>query len=117
MVPILEGKALLYSFVSVPDVRIGVAFGSGGSQSLPATELPGVSNWLVCLLNGFTFILHFNLIFFFDLHFKQLNSLVSFKKKKSLICYISGTMVLVVWCLFLYRKLVLDMVLQKPPIR
>lgn len=106
VMPILEGKAVLYSFVSIPDVRIGVAFGSGGSQSLPATELPGVSNWLVCLLNGFTFILHFNLIFFFDLHFKQLNSLV---------CCISGMMVLQC-CLFLYRKLVLDMVPQKPPI-
>ncbi|KAI9088049.1 hypothetical protein K1719_030026 [Acacia pycnantha] len=44
--PILDGKALLYSFVSTPEVRIGVAFGSGGSQSLPATELPGVSTWL-----------------------------------------------------------------------
>lgn len=46
MTPILDGKALLYSFVSTPEVRIGVAFGSGGSQS--ATELPGVSSWLVC---------------------------------------------------------------------
>uniref|UniRef100_A0A368UHP9 C2 domain-containing protein n=2 Tax=Glycine max TaxID=3847 RepID=A0A368UHP9_SOYBN len=44
--PILDGKALLYSFVSTPEVRIGVAFGSGGSQSLPATEWPGVSSWL-----------------------------------------------------------------------
>lgn len=47
LMPILEGKAIAYSFVSTPDVRIGVAFGSGGSQSLPATELPGVSSWLV----------------------------------------------------------------------
>ncbi|PKI48319.1 extended synaptotagmin-1 [Punica granatum] len=47
VMPVLEGKALLYSFLSVPEVRIGVAFGSGGSQSLPATELPGVSSWLV----------------------------------------------------------------------
>ncbi|XP_024992068.1 extended synaptotagmin-1 [Cynara cardunculus var. scolymus] len=47
--PILDGKAFLYSFVSTPEVRIGVAFGSGGSQSLPATELPGVSSWLVKL--------------------------------------------------------------------
>ncbi|KAK7251614.1 hypothetical protein RIF29_34960 [Crotalaria pallida] len=47
--PILDGKAFLYSFVSAPEVRIGVAFGSGGSQSLPATELPGVSSWLVKL--------------------------------------------------------------------
>lgn len=51
VMPILEGKAVLYSFVSIPDVRIGVAFGSGGSQSLPATELPGVSNWLARLIN------------------------------------------------------------------
>lgn len=50
LVPILEGKAIVYSFVSTPDVRIGVAFGSGVSQSLPATELPGVSSWLVWLL-------------------------------------------------------------------
>ncbi|KAJ7970373.1 putative Synaptotagmin [Quillaja saponaria] len=49
LMPILDGKALLYSFVSVPEVRIGVAFGSGGSQSLPATELPVVSSWLVKL--------------------------------------------------------------------
>ncbi|CAH8260944.1 unnamed protein product [Arabidopsis lyrata] len=48
--PILEGKALLYSFVSNPEVRIGVAFGGGGGQSLPATELPGVSSWLVKIL-------------------------------------------------------------------
>ncbi|KAG6589542.1 Synaptotagmin-5, partial [Cucurbita argyrosperma subsp. sororia] len=48
--PILDGKAILYSFVCTPEVRIGVAFGSGGSQSLPATELPGVSSWLVKLL-------------------------------------------------------------------
>ncbi|XP_031259322.1 extended synaptotagmin-1 [Pistacia vera] len=51
LMPILEGRAVLYSFVSVPEVRIGVAFGSGGSQSLPATELPGVSSWLVKLFN------------------------------------------------------------------
>ncbi|XP_057447038.1 synaptotagmin-4 isoform X3 [Lotus japonicus] len=44
--PILDGKALLYSFVSTPEVRVGIAFGSGGSQSLPATEWPGVSSWL-----------------------------------------------------------------------
>ncbi|KAL7160267.1 hypothetical protein ABFS83_01G082300 [Erythranthe nasuta] len=47
LMPILEGRAIVYSFVSTPEVRIGVAFGSGGSQSLPATELPGVSSWLV----------------------------------------------------------------------
>ncbi|XP_052179915.1 synaptotagmin-5 [Diospyros lotus] len=50
LMPILDGKAMLYSFLSTPEVRIGVAFGSGGSQSLPATELPGVSSWLVKLL-------------------------------------------------------------------
>ncbi|KAI8528684.1 hypothetical protein RHMOL_Rhmol12G0166700 [Rhododendron molle] len=49
MMPVLDGKAILYSFLSSPEVRIGVAFGSGGSQSLPATELPGVSSWLVKL--------------------------------------------------------------------
>ncbi|XP_062117124.1 synaptotagmin-5 [Humulus lupulus] len=47
LMPILDGKAVLYSFIAAPEVRIGVAFGSGGSQSLPATELPGVSSWLV----------------------------------------------------------------------
>lgn len=51
--PILDGRAFLYSFISTPEVRIGVAFGSGGSQSLPATELPGVSSWLVRLLTIF----------------------------------------------------------------
>ncbi|XP_004138346.1 uncharacterized protein LOC101204113 isoform X1 [Cucumis sativus] len=51
--PILDGRAILYSFVFTPEVRIGVAFGSGGSQSLPATELPGVSSWLVKLLTDF----------------------------------------------------------------
>ncbi|XP_043812421.1 synaptotagmin-5 isoform X4 [Manihot esculenta] len=50
IIPVLDGKAILYSFVSTPEVRIGVAFGSGGSQSLPATELPGVSSWLVKIL-------------------------------------------------------------------
>ncbi|KAI8542902.1 hypothetical protein RHMOL_Rhmol08G0175700 [Rhododendron molle] len=49
LMPVLEGKAILYSFLSTPEVRIGVAFGSGGSPSLPATELPGVSSWLVKL--------------------------------------------------------------------
>lgn len=47
LMPILDGQAILYSFESNPEVRIGVAFGSGGSQTLPATELPGVSSWLV----------------------------------------------------------------------
>ncbi|KAI3802292.1 hypothetical protein L1987_30422 [Smallanthus sonchifolius] len=49
--PILDRKAFLYSFVSTPEVRIGVAFGTGGRQSLPATEVPGVSSWLVKLCN------------------------------------------------------------------
>ncbi|KAI0492503.1 hypothetical protein KFK09_026776 [Dendrobium nobile] len=48
--PILDGQALLYSFDSTPEVRIGVAFGSGNGQTLPATELPGVSSWLVRIL-------------------------------------------------------------------
>lgn len=52
--PILAGKAILYSFISTPEVRITVAFGSGGSQSLPATELPGVSSWLVCFFQYFS---------------------------------------------------------------
>lgn len=51
LMPILDGKAILYSFISTPEVRITVAFGSGGSQSLPATELPGVSSWLVKVMN------------------------------------------------------------------
>ncbi|XP_019189776.1 PREDICTED: synaptotagmin-5-like isoform X1 [Ipomoea nil] len=46
-IPVLDGKAILYSFISTPEVRIGIAFGSGGSQFLPATEVPGVSAWLV----------------------------------------------------------------------
>ncbi|XP_038994380.1 synaptotagmin-5-like [Hibiscus syriacus] len=50
LMPILGGKVVLYSFISTPEVRITVAFGSGGSQSLPATELPGVSSWLIKLL-------------------------------------------------------------------
>ncbi|CDO98425.1 unnamed protein product [Coffea canephora] len=51
LMPILDGRALLYSFMSTPEVRLGVAFGSGGSQSLPGTELPGVSSWLVKLVS------------------------------------------------------------------
>ncbi|PKA54117.1 Synaptotagmin-4 [Apostasia shenzhenica] len=47
LTPILDGQAILYSFDSTPEVRIGVAFGSGNGHSLPATELPGVSTWLV----------------------------------------------------------------------
>uniref|UniRef100_A0A1D1Z976 Ras GTPase-activating protein 4 n=1 Tax=Anthurium amnicola TaxID=1678845 RepID=A0A1D1Z976_9ARAE len=49
LMPILDGQAFLYSFESTPEVGVGVVFGSGGSQSLPATELPGVSTWLVKL--------------------------------------------------------------------
>lgn len=45
--PILHGQAILYSFESTPEVKINVVFGSGGSQALPSTELPGVSTWLV----------------------------------------------------------------------
>ncbi|KAF6165180.1 hypothetical protein GIB67_000764 [Kingdonia uniflora] len=52
LMPILDGQAVLYSFESIPEVRIGVAFGSGSSQSLPATELPGVSSWLVTSSNN-----------------------------------------------------------------
>eukprot|EP00252_Welwitschia_mirabilis_P021688 TRINITY_DN5627_c0_g1_i1.p1 TRINITY_DN5627_c0_g1~~TRINITY_DN5627_c0_g1_i1.p1 ORF type:complete len:842 (-),score=186.13 TRINITY_DN5627_c0_g1_i1:179-2704(-) len=44
-IPILDGQAILYSFESTPEVRIGIAFG-GGNQTLPATELPLVSSWL-----------------------------------------------------------------------
>ncbi|KAG9448930.1 hypothetical protein H6P81_008895 [Aristolochia fimbriata] len=47
VMPILDGQAVLFSFESTPEVRIGVVFGSGASQVLPATELPGVSTWLV----------------------------------------------------------------------
>ncbi|XP_042388775.1 extended synaptotagmin-1-like isoform X1 [Zingiber officinale] len=47
--PILDGQAVLYSFESTPDIRVSVAFGSGGCQTLPETELPGVRSWLVKL--------------------------------------------------------------------
>ncbi|KAF3328924.1 extended synaptotagmin-1 isoform X1 [Carex littledalei] len=49
--PILDGQAILYSFESAPEVRINVAFGGGNAQSLPSTEFPGVSSWLVKLLS------------------------------------------------------------------
>lgn len=39
--PVLDGKAMLCSFVPTPEVRIGFAFESDGSQSLHATEVPG----------------------------------------------------------------------------
>lgn len=74
LMPILDGKAVLYSFVTAPDVRIGVAFGSGGSQSLPATELPGVSSWLVCVLLSKA---HNNLDFCFVCYFCMLIQLAS----------------------------------------
>jgi hypothetical protein len=37
--PILDGQGVLYSFETTPDVRLGIAFGSG-SQSVSQTELP-----------------------------------------------------------------------------
>ena len=51
--PILDGEAVLYSFETTPEVRIGVAFGSGGSQAGSGTEIPGVSTWLVGLCGPF----------------------------------------------------------------
>ncbi|KAI4374489.1 hypothetical protein MLD38_012476 [Melastoma candidum] len=36
--PVLYGKAILFYFVSVPEVRIGVAFGSGVSQTLKSQK-------------------------------------------------------------------------------
>lgn len=44
IVSILDGQAVVFSFSNPPEVRIGLAFGSG--QSLPATELPVVTSWL-----------------------------------------------------------------------
>ena len=41
IVPILNGKCVLYSFESPPEVRIGVMFG--------VTEIPGIAPLLVCL--------------------------------------------------------------------
>ncbi|XP_021836703.1 synaptotagmin-5 isoform X2 [Spinacia oleracea] len=49
LMPVLDGKAILFSFLSVPEVRLGIALGSGGNQ-LPGMELPVVSSWLVKLL-------------------------------------------------------------------
>ncbi|KAJ7294164.1 hypothetical protein O6H91_Y274600 [Diphasiastrum complanatum] len=49
LTPILDGQGLLYSFECTPEVRLGIAFGSG-NQTLPATELPVVSSWLEKLL-------------------------------------------------------------------
>jgi hypothetical protein len=52
IVPILDGQGILYSFETTPEVKVGIAFGSG-SQSVPQTELPVLSTWLVCLLSIF----------------------------------------------------------------
>ncbi|CBI33649.3 unnamed protein product, partial [Vitis vinifera] len=49
LMPVLNGKVIFYAFETTPEVRIGVAFGRGGKQTLSATELPGVSSWLVKL--------------------------------------------------------------------
>ncbi|KAH9621329.1 hypothetical protein KSS87_004863 [Heliosperma pusillum] len=48
LMPVLDGRAILLSFISAPEIRLGVALGGGGSQ-LPGTELPVVSSWLVKL--------------------------------------------------------------------
>lgn len=48
LMPILDGQALLYSFECTPELGVEVSFGSGGSQSMPANGLPGVSSFLVC---------------------------------------------------------------------
>ncbi|KAI5061768.1 hypothetical protein GOP47_0024273 [Adiantum capillus-veneris] len=45
IVPLLDGQAFVFSFTTCPEVRIGMAFGSG--QSIPATELPpAIASWL-----------------------------------------------------------------------
>ncbi|CAK9192592.1 unnamed protein product [Sphagnum troendelagicum] len=49
IMPILDGQGVLYSFETTPDVRLGIAFGSG-SQSVSQTELPILSSWLENLL-------------------------------------------------------------------
>ncbi|CAK9876092.1 unnamed protein product [Sphagnum jensenii] len=49
IVPILDGQGILYSFDTTPEVKVGIAFGSG-SQSVPQTELPVLSTWLENLL-------------------------------------------------------------------
>jgi len=78
IMPILDGQGVLYSFETTPDVRLGIAFGSG-SQSVSQTELPILSSWLVCLL------WHFWCFLVTDLHcmivfcFIHARSLVSFK--------------------------------------
>lgn len=48
LLPILDGQAVLYSFVNTTEVRIGLAFGTG-SQSTPQMELPMLSSWLVSI--------------------------------------------------------------------
>jgi len=49
LLPILDGQAVLYSFVSTPEVRIGLAFGTG---SAPQTEFLFISSWLVSVLKS-----------------------------------------------------------------
>ncbi|KMZ62571.1 hypothetical protein ZOSMA_452G00060 [Zostera marina] len=49
LMPILDGQALLYSFECTPELGVEVSFGSGGSQSMPANGLPGVSSFLTKL--------------------------------------------------------------------
>ena len=44
--PILDGQALLYSFVDRPEVHVGVSV-AGGNSSLSLSDLPGVATWLV----------------------------------------------------------------------
>jgi hypothetical protein len=52
ILPILDGQGMLFSFERTPAVKVGIVFGSG-SHSVPQTELPLLSGWLVCLLNLF----------------------------------------------------------------
>lgn len=49
LLPVLDGQAVLFSFKNTPEVRIGLAFGSG-TLSYPQTELPFISSWLEKLL-------------------------------------------------------------------
>lgn len=49
ILPILDGQGVLYSFANTPEIRVGVAFGSG-SQSQTQTELPIISSWLVSVI-------------------------------------------------------------------
>jgi len=76
--PILDGQGVLYSFETTPDVRLGIAIGSG-SQSVSQTELPILSSWLVCLLWHFWCFLvtdlHCMIVFYF-MHARYLVSFV-----------------------------------------